>query len=237
MAPGDAAVKEKRLAQEKVGRTLGVDIGDLDAFERQLHISEDGTLDCSEKPAHLLANFADIRDMRESTAAELRHFGGEEEVRGTADGDGVETSTAQVAVQRSKDLLFVAKVAIRKEDNVAQVARCFGLPHDVKQRGKHLRASACFKVLDKAARSRDIFRGGSQRLGGKLMVSVVESKDAELIAGAETVESLEQRFASLSDGSPTHGAGNVNHVQHLHGDALGGLHARRKGREQEIGFA
>src|SRR5437667_2826279 len=118
MALGDAAVKEKRLAK-KIGRTLGVDIGDFDAFERQLHIGEDGTLDCSEEAAHLLANFAAIGDMRESAAAELGHFSGEEEVGGAADGDSVETSAAQVTAQSVEDLLFVAKVPIGKKDDVA----------------------------------------------------------------------------------------------------------------------
>src|SRR5271156_5426615 len=34
MALGNASVEEKRLAEEKIGRTLGVQIGDFDAFKR-----------------------------------------------------------------------------------------------------------------------------------------------------------------------------------------------------------
>ena len=36
---------------------------------------------------------------------------------------------------------------------------------------------------------------------------------------------------------PLHGAGDVNHVEHFHGDTLGWLHSGRKGREEKIGFA
>ena len=134
-------------------------------------------------------------------------------------------------------MLFVAEVSVGKKDDVAQIAWSLGLPHDVEERGKHFRASACFKILDETTRSGDIFRYGGQRLGGKFKISVVESEDAETVAGAETIEGLKQRFASLRDGSATHGAGNVNHKEHLHGDALDGLHGRRKGGEEEIGFA
>src|SRR6266404_2598409 len=237
MALGDAAVEEKRLAKEKIGRTLGVDIGYFDAFERQLHISEDGTLDGFEEAAHLLANFTDIGNMRESAAAELRHFGGEEEVGSAANGNCVEACAAEFESQRGEDLLFVAEVAVRKQDDVAQVAGSFWLPHQVEERWKHLGAATCFKVLNETTCGGEIFRGGGQWLGGKFIIGVVEGEDAEAIVGAETVEGLEQRFASLCDGSAAHRAGDVNHVKHFHGHALDGLHGGRKGRQEEIGFA
>src|SRR5882762_1697962 len=175
--------------------------------------------------------------MCESTAAELRHFGREEEVGSAADGDSVEARAAQFESQRGEDLLFVAEVAVRKQDDVAQVAGSFWLPHQVEERGKHLGAATCFKVLDETARGGEIFRGGGQWLGGKFIIDVVEGEDAEAIVGAEPVEGLEQRFASLRDGSAAHRAGDVNHVKHFHGHALDGVHSGRKDRQEEIGFA
>ena len=159
IAVRDAAVDEERLAQEKIGRTLRVDIGDFDAFKRQLHIGKDGTFDGGEEAAHLLANFADISDMRESAAAELRHFGGEEKVGRAANGNSIEASATQADAQSGKDLFFVAQVAVSKKDNVAQVARSFGLSHEVDECGKHFRAAACFEILDETARSSEIVRG------------------------------------------------------------------------------
>ena len=140
-------------------------------------------------------------------------------------------------MQSREDLLFVAKVAVGKKDDMAQVARRFWLLHNVKQRRKYFRAAASLKILDEPTRSGEILRGSGQGRGGKFTISVVERQDAEVVAGAETVEGLQQRFASLRDGSATHGTGDINHVEHFDGDPLDGLHGRRKSREQEVGFA
>ena len=139
-------------------------------------------------------------------------------------------------MQSREDLLFVPKVAVGKKDDTAQVARRFWLLHNVKQRRKHFRAAASLKILDEPTRSGEILRGSGQGRGGKFTISVVERQDAEVVAGAETVEGLQQRFASLRDGSATHGTGDINHVEHFDGDPLDGLHGRRKSREQEVGF-
>src|SRR5467141_3583472 len=236
-ALGDAPVEEERLAQEKIGWTLRVDFGDFHSFEGELHIGKDGTLNGFEEAAHLLSNFADIGNMRESAAAELRHLGGEEEVGSAADGDSVKARAAQFESQRGEDLIFVAEVAVRKQDDVAQVAGSFWLPHKVEERRKHLGAATRFKVLNETTCGGEVFRGGGQWLGGKFIIGVVEGEDAEAIVGAETVEGLEQRFASLCDGSAAHRAGDVNHIEHFHGHALDGLHGGRKGRQEEIGLA
>src|ERR1700687_5868184 len=142
----------------------------------------------------------------------MRNLGGEAAVRSAADGDSVEARAAQFESQRGEDLLFVAEVAVRKQDDVAQVARSFWLPHQVEERGKHLSAATCFKMLNETTCGGEIFRAGGKRLGGKLMIDVVEGEDTKAIVGAETVEGLEQRFASRRGGSASHRAGGGDHI-------------------------
>ena len=115
--------------------------------------------------SHLLANFADVSDVSEGAAAELRHFAGEEKIRSAADGHRIESRAAQVRTQRRKDLLFIAEVTVGQQDDVAQVAGEFGLLHHVKKRRQHISAAACFQVLHEAAPRCDVVRTRRERLG------------------------------------------------------------------------
>src|SRR5260370_42294630 len=116
-----APVEVERLAQKKIGYPLRVAFGDLYSFERSLHVGEYGALNRAKEPPHLLANLADIGDMGERAAAELRHFAGKEEIRSAADRDRVEARTAQMHAQCGENLLFVAEVSVGKQDDVTQV--------------------------------------------------------------------------------------------------------------------
>src|SRR5206468_5550103 len=102
---GDAPVDEQRLPQKQILWALRIDVGDFDAFERELHVCEHGTFDGFEQAAHALSNFVEVGDVRECAAAELRHFRGKEEIRSTADGYRVQTGSAQILPHRGEDLL------------------------------------------------------------------------------------------------------------------------------------
>src|SRR5580704_1696175 len=179
----------------------------------------------------------DVRDVRERSSAKLRHLGGEEEIRRAADGNGVQAGSAQVAAKSGEDLLFVAKIAVGKKNYVAQRSGSLRFPHDVEQGRQHFRAAASLEILHILAGPGQVVRRGRQRLRRKFLIAVVERENTEAIGGTETVQSLEQGFASLLDGSAAHGARYVNHIKHFDWHALARGHRGRKSSEQELCFA
>src|SRR5215467_10952317 len=171
----DAPENQQRFPQEEVGQALRINLRQFDAFERQSHVCQHRALDRLEQLAHLLANLADVRDMGETAAAELRHLGGEEEIWSAADGDGIESRAAKVMPQRREYLFFVAEVAIGQQYDVPQVTGGLRLLHDVKECRQHFRAAARLEALNVATPRRHVVGARDERLGGKLVIAVVES--------------------------------------------------------------
>jgi len=96
------------LAQEKIGWALRVDFGASTPSKDNFTSVRTG-LSMVSRSGHLL-RISPYRNMRESAAAELRHFGREKKLGG-CDGDSVKARAAQFESQRGEDLLFVAEVA------------------------------------------------------------------------------------------------------------------------------
>src|SRR5262249_32219580 len=159
-------------------------------------------------------------------ATELRHLGSEKEIRRTADGNGVQARVAQIASQSCEDLLFVAEIAVSEKDNVAQISGGLLLPHEMEQSGQHLSAAACLKVAHVAARGLQILRRSRLWLESKFVIVTAEGENPKAVAGPQTVERLQQGFASLLNGGPLHRAGDINHVEHLDGYTFCGLDGR-----------
>src|SRR5258708_7902727 len=90
----------------------------------------------------------DIGDVREGSSAKLRHLGGEEEIGRAADGHCIKASSTQITAKCREDLLFVAKIAVREKNNVAQRSGSLWLPHHVEEGRQHLSAAASLKILD-----------------------------------------------------------------------------------------
>src|SRR5215472_11364028 len=153
----DSPEDEQGLPEKEIWQALRINFCQLDSFKRQIHVSEHRTFDGFEQPSHLLANLADVRDMNETAASELRHLGGKKEIRSTADGHGGEARVSRILAQRSENLLFIAKVAVRQQDDVPDIAGSSRLAHHVEQRRQHLRAAAGFEPSDVAAPRLNVF--------------------------------------------------------------------------------
>src|SRR5450432_283574 len=141
-ALGDAAENRERLVKEEIGNVIGIDFCSFDSGERQLYVSQNGAFDALEQALHLLLDFADVGDVGEGAAAELRHLGGEKEIRCASDRDCVQAGVAEVGVKRGENLLFVAQIAVGQENDVAQIVRRGRLLHQVQQSGQHLGSAA-----------------------------------------------------------------------------------------------
>src|SRR5262249_11024029 len=169
---------------------------------------------------HALGDLVEIGDMCERAAAELGHFRSQEKIGRAADGNCVEPGTAKVLPHGGKNLLFVAEVTVGEQNNMAQIAGSLRLAHQVKQGRKHLGPTAGFEALNKMPSTGDVLGVGGKRLRGKLKIAVIEREDGEAVVLMQAVEALQQRASGLLDRSARHGAGNVDHVKHLNGDAL-----------------
>src|SRR5438270_2448273 len=152
-AAGNVSIDEQRLRGKEVRQMLRIDICHIDACKRKLHIGEHGTLNAFKEPSHLAADFIVVSNVSKGSAAKLRHLGGEEEIGLAANGNRIKPRVAEITVKRGKDFFFIAKVAISKKNDMAQVAGRLRFAHEVKQRRQHLSAAARLQALHVMARS------------------------------------------------------------------------------------
>src|SRR6476660_8770272 len=153
---------------------------------------------------HLAADFIVVSDVSKCSAPELRHLGGEKKIGLAANGDGIQKSVAQITAQRGEYFFFIAKIAISKKNDVAQIAGKLRFAHQVKQSGQHLCAAASLQTLHIMARRSQVFGGGGKRLRREFTITATESQNAETVCGHERIKRLKQRTARLLNGRALH---------------------------------
>ena len=80
---------------KKIGQMLRIDFATSTPANDSFTSVSTGLSTVSNRCA-ICSNFADVGDVSEGTASELRHLGGEKEIRRAADGNGIKARVARL---------------------------------------------------------------------------------------------------------------------------------------------
>src|SRR4051812_37520756 len=116
MAAGNVSIDEQGLRREKVRQMLRINVRRVDAFKRELHIGEHGTLNAGRKMLHLAADFIVVSDVSKCSAPELRDLSSDKKIGLAANRNRIQTGVPQIPMKRSEDFFFIPKIAISKKN-------------------------------------------------------------------------------------------------------------------------
>ncbi len=215
LSAGWAAATHDGLSEIEIGHARRERLDRRAVGPADRHVLENRRFDLREEPRHLLRDLAQVADVGERAAAELRRLRHEVAVGGGADAYREESRRTEPLRDQLEELVLAAHGAIGHEHDLAKVARRVAA---IEREGKgagHLGAAVGLELRDPGARVLHVGGGGGKRVGPHRARRGIEFDDVEAVAGRERGESHEERLLRLQDRDALHGAGGVDDEHRL----------------------